>query len=96
MMNLQELQTVVHNHLQVKILLFVNGGYAGIVGTCKNYFGGCSVGCTPESGLSMPDFSKVVAAFGIPYRECPTNSDLEDAFFEYYKVAKEGEHGDND
>ena len=76
MMNLQELQTVVHNRLPVKILLFANNGYAGIVGTCKAYFSGQSVGCTPASGLSMPDFSKVSAAFGIPHRVCETNGGI--------------------
>ena len=78
MMNLQELQTVVHNDLPVKILLFVNNGYAGIVGTCKAYFGGKSVGCTPESGLSMPDFAKVAEAFGIPHRLCRTNGEVKE------------------
>lgn len=80
MMNLQELQTIVHNNLPVKMVLFANNGYAGIVGTCRNYFGGKSVGCTPESGLSMPDFSKVAAAFGIPHRLCRTNGEIAAGF----------------
>ena len=78
MMNLQELQTIVHNCLPVKILLFANNGYAGIVGTCKAYFDGQNVGCNPESGLSMPDFAKVAASFGIPHRLCATNCELAD------------------
>jgi len=77
MMNLQELQTVVQNRLPVKIILFSNNGYAGIVGTCKNYFDGYNVGCTPESGLSMPSFEKVIAAFEIPYCKCEKNCDVE-------------------
>ena len=80
MMNLQELQTVVSNRLPVKIVLFANGGYSGIVGTCTAYFNGKLVGCTPESGLSMPDFGKVAGAFGIAHRLCRTNGELADGF----------------
>ena len=76
MMNLQEMQTIVHNRLPVKILLFANNGYAGIVGTCKAYFNGTNVGCTPESGLSMPDFSRISAACGVPHRLCATNAEI--------------------
>lgn len=78
MMNLQEMQTIVHNRLPVKILLFANDGYAGIVGTCKAYFNGMNVGCTPESGLSMPDFGRISAAFGVPHRLCATNAEISD------------------
>ena len=78
MMNIQELQTITSNGLPVKIVLFVNNGYRGIVQTCKNYFNGKNVGCTPESGLSMPDFKKIANAFDIPYYKCKTNSQLHD------------------
>lgn len=79
MMNLQELQTIKHNNLPVKIVLFANDGYRGITQTCKTYFNGHNVGCTPESGLSMPDFTAVAAAFSIPCRLCSSNSELGEA-----------------
>ena len=78
MMNLQELQTIVHNNLPIKIVLFSNDGYRGITQTCKNYFNGKNVGCTPESGLSMPDFSKIAHAFDIPFKVCKNNSELKE------------------
>jgi len=78
MMNLQELQTIKHNNLPVKLVLFANDGYRGITQTCKNYFKGFNVGCTPESGLSMPNFATVISAFGIPNRECHTNGELKE------------------
>ena len=37
-MNLQELQTVVLNRIPVKIFIYNNNGYMGIVRTQKNYF----------------------------------------------------------
>ena len=79
MMNLQELQTIKFNKLPIKIVLFANDGYRGIVQTCKNYFNGKNVGCTPESGLSMPDFEKIAKAFEFPYRKCKNNSELKES-----------------
>ena len=76
MMNMQELQTIVHNRLPVKMVLFSNDGYRGIEQTCRTYFHGCNVGCTPESGISMPYFFAVAAAFGLPYLCCSTNAEL--------------------
>jgi acetolactate synthase I/II/III large subunit len=74
-MNLQELQTIVHNKLPVKIFIHSNGGYFAIVQTHTNYFGRLS-GCTEESGLSIPDFEKLSYAYGIPYWRCATNNEL--------------------
>lgn len=76
MMNLQELATIVHNRLPVKIVVFANDGYNGIRQTCKNYFKGHNVGCDRESGISFPDFRKVAEAFGIAYRCCRTNNEI--------------------
>ncbi|BDC50927.1 acetolactate synthase [Bryobacterales bacterium F-183] len=63
MMNLQELQTVVHHKLPVKLFLFTNGAYLSIKHTQKAMFGRYS-GADPSSGVSCPDFQKVAAAFG--------------------------------
>lgn len=68
MMNLQELQTVVFNKLDLKIFLLNNNGYHSIRQTQKNLFQGQSyVGIGGGYGLSIPDFSKVIPAFDIPY-----------------------------
>ncbi len=79
MMNLQELQTIKHNNLPVRIMLFSNNGYRAIEQTCNNYFNGLKVGCTPESGLSMPNFENVAKAFDFPYKKCSTNAELENS-----------------
>lgn len=75
MMNLQELQTIKHYDVPVKIILFSNQGYGTIRNTCKNFFDGTKVGCDPESGVGMPDFEKVALAFGYHYRRCSTNEE---------------------
>ena len=79
MMNIQELATVVHNKLPVRIVVFSNDGYNGIRQTCKNYFGGFNVGCDSESGISFPSFKGIAEAFGIPYRRCSDNESLQDS-----------------
>jgi acetolactate synthase-1/2/3 large subunit len=64
-LNLQELQTVVHNKLAIKIFVFNNGGYVSIRQSQKNFFGRL-VGEGPESGISFPDIVEVARAYGIP------------------------------
>ena len=67
MMNLQELQTVAHHQLPIKLFIFNNDGYLMIKHTQNALFKNAGyVGTNKASGLSCPDFSKVAAAFGIP------------------------------
>ena len=79
MMNMQELATIMHNKLPVHIVLFSNGGYNALRGTWRRYFNGVNAGCDRDSGISFPDFGGLVSAFGIQYRKCPTNNDLDSA-----------------
>jgi acetolactate synthase-1/2/3 large subunit len=65
--NLQELGTVAVNQLPLKILLFANDGYASIRMTQRNYFAGSWIGCDTETGLGLPNWEILAAAFGIPY-----------------------------
>ena len=65
MMNLQELQTVAHNKIPLKIFVIANGAYASIKQTQRNFFNGRMTGSNPESGVSAPDFVKVAEAFGL-------------------------------
>jgi acetolactate synthase-1/2/3 large subunit len=67
--NLQELATVAANHLNLKIFLFANNGYASIRMTQKNYFGGAYLGCDEESGLGFPNWQLLFAAYGIPFQQ---------------------------
>lgn len=64
-MNIQELQTIVHYRLPIKIFTLSNGGYLSIRTTQKNFFGN-QVGSGPESGVSMPDMTRIATAYGIP------------------------------
>jgi acetolactate synthase-1/2/3 large subunit len=64
-LNIQELQTVAHHKLPVKIIVLNNGGYLSIRSTQTNFFGRV-MGESPASGVSFPDFVKVGEAYGIP------------------------------
>lgn len=79
MMNLQELATIRHNNLAVKIIVFSNGGYGALRNTFKNYFNGVNTGCDYDSGISFPDFKYIAQAFKIPYRHCRSNHDVSDS-----------------
>ena len=76
MMNLQEMQTIMHHKLPIKILLFENAGYNAIRQTSKNFFNGELIGCSPETGISFPDFHSLAETFKIPYIKCEKNSDV--------------------
>lgn len=64
MFNLQELQTIVHHKLPIKIFIYENGGYKTMQTTQGNHFHRESVS-SPESGVSFPDFQLIGEAFGI-------------------------------
>lgn len=67
-MNIQELQTVVYNKLNLKIIYFNNGGYHSIRQTQTNLFKDRPlVGVSDGTGLSFPDMEKIAWAYGIPY-----------------------------
>lgn len=66
MLNLQELQTVVHHQLPIKLFIFNNDGYLMIKHTQNAMFKTGYVGTDRASGVSCPDFSKLAAAFGMP------------------------------
>lgn len=67
MMNLQELQTIAHHRLPIKIFVLNNRGYLSMRTSQKNFFGRLA-GEGPDSGVSFPDFVAVASAFGIPAR----------------------------
>lgn len=64
MLNLQELQTIIHHKLPIKIILFENGGYAMIKHTQRN-LSLKQTGVGPDSGLSFPNFRWLAHSFGM-------------------------------
>jgi acetolactate synthase-1/2/3 large subunit len=75
-LNIQELQTVKHHQLPVKLFVLNNGGYLSIRTTQFNFFSGRLTGSTPDSGVSFPDFVKVGCAYGIPSMRIDRATDM--------------------
>ena len=78
MMNLQELQTIIHAKMPIKIFLINNDGYHSIRQTERNFYGDQKlVGIGSDSGdVSFPDFGKLAEALGFPYVRALHNSEL--------------------
>jgi acetolactate synthase-1/2/3 large subunit len=64
-LNIQELQTIAHHQLPVKIFILNNGGYLSIRTTQGDFFGRF-VGESPHSGVSFPNMVKLAQAYGLP------------------------------
>jgi acetolactate synthase-1/2/3 large subunit len=82
MMNLQELQTIVHHNLNVKIFIFNNDGYLMIKRSQIALLESRFVGVDTESGLSCPNFEKIATAFEIPYFRLRNWEDFDHGFKE--------------
>lgn len=67
MFNLQELQTIYHHKLPIKIFLFNNSGYLAIKNSQNSFFHGKFAAVDSKSGISFPNFKKVAQAFNISY-----------------------------
>lgn len=68
MLNLQELQTIAHHKLPIKIIVFSNDGY-GMIRHSQKALGLKQTGSDTAGGVSMPCFHDVATAFGIPWCE---------------------------
>ncbi len=77
MLNLQELQTIAHHKLPVKILVISNEGYLSIKLSQRNLFEGRLAGSHPASGVSCPRFSGIAAAFGMASFEARTYDEVD-------------------
>ncbi|PIQ90409.1 MAG: acetolactate synthase [Candidatus Omnitrophica bacterium CG11_big_fil_rev_8_21_14_0_20_41_12] len=82
-LNMQELQTVRHHNLPIKIILLNNKGYGMIRQFQKQYFK--SRFQSTVKGYSQPDFQKVVSAYGIHSARIAGVSGLKKSFEEIFK-----------
>ena len=76
MMNIQELETVLHNKLPVKIFIFDNHGYTSIRQTQGNLFSRDFIGCDSSSGVGFPDFKKICSAWGFKVSEIRSHDEI--------------------
>ena len=76
-MNIQELQTLLNYKLPVKLLVYNNGGYLSIKTTQRAFFNGRFMGSEAGSGVILPSFEKIAAAYGLPYFRLKNNQELD-------------------
>lgn len=65
-MNIQELQTVIHHMLPIKLFVLNNRGYISIKQTQDAFFDSRYAGCDNSCGVSFPEITKIAAAYGLP------------------------------
>ena len=63
--NLQEMGTIKSNHLNIKMFVICNEGYASIRSSQKSYFDDNYVGCDTKTGLGLPVWADICKAYGI-------------------------------
>ena len=74
--NIQELQTLKNLNLPVKFFVLNNGGYGSIVNMQKARFDSHFVASNAQSGLHLPELSKLIPAYGLEYRKLESSKDL--------------------
>ena len=60
----------------MKFFILNNEGYASIRASQAGYFGRPGIGCDSRTGLTIPDLSKVAAAYNIPSVVIPDQTNL--------------------
>ena len=88
MMNVQELATIAHNNLNVKLFVLNNNGYHSIRQTQRNLFKPPLIGLDPETGVSFPEFDKLAEAFRFKYFQVNNEPDVRNTIEE--ALATEG------
>ena len=76
-LNIQELETVVANHIDAKIFIFNNRGYAAITTMQDRNFDSFYVGSNEKSGLYMPDLEKIAFAYNLKYCKIEKAEEIE-------------------
>jgi acetolactate synthase-1/2/3 large subunit len=87
-LNIQELQTVYHHDLPVKIILLNNSGYGMIRQFQEQYFGGRLQ--SSVIGYSNPDFQKVVSAYDISGRRISSTAEITPALESLFSDSRPG------
>lgn len=75
--NIQELQTIVHNNMDIHLFVLNNGGYLSIKNTQNKFFEGRLSGTDETSGISFPDLEKISKAYGIKFDRINNKNILE-------------------
>jgi acetolactate synthase-1/2/3 large subunit len=84
--NLQEIGTVAVNHLNMKLFILDDSGYASIRMVQKNYFPGSYIGCDIKSGLGLPNWEQLFKAWEIPALRIGNGFEEQNDFLELFNI----------
>lgn len=82
-MNIQELATIKHYNLPIRIFVLCNGGYKSLQITQKNHFNGDYTGSTFDD-LTFPDLENICNAYGLGYGYIDETNQIDD--LTYYNM----------
>jgi len=77
-MNVQELATVAHHHLPIKVFVLNNRGYHSIRQTQEAYFPDSPIGYQPDNGVGFPRAEGLALAYGLPFMRLETHGTLQE------------------
>ena len=86
MQNLQELGTISANQLNMKLFIFDDNGYASIRMTQLNYFNGRYIGCDTQTGLGIPKWEYLFAAYDIPLLRIKPGYENDEEFLKLFNA----------
>ena len=66
-MTVQEMATVMHHQLPIKLFVFNNNGYTTLKQTYEHGFQGRLMGVNKESGISFPNFMDIASAYNFTW-----------------------------
>lgn len=75
MLSIHELQTVLHHQMPIKLFIFNNNGYCSIRNTHRKFFNRVFA-ADPSSGVTLPDYSKLIPGWNLPYERIANNEEL--------------------
>ena len=75
-LNIQELATIQHNKIPIKIFIFNNRGYLTIKQTQQLGFDGRIMGADKKSGLTFPNYKKISESHQMKYFKFNSNKNL--------------------
>jgi len=85
-LNVHELQTVKHYNLPIKIVLFNNDGYLSIKISQKTFFNGKFVASEKSSGVSFPNFQKLIDAYDLPYFNIKNHEEIDSVLPDFFNL----------
>jgi len=82
-LNIHELQTMKHYNLPIKLILLNNDGYLSIKISQNTFFNKRYVASEKNSGVSFPNFEKIIKAYDLPYCRIKNNKEIQPTLNEF-------------